>query len=310
MKSILLMIAAFFLAANALAIPPKPLYSGGTPWEGLLEADRELSFENQTINGDRVIVDNDLDWMWVKTATKERMNWYGAFRYCDNLKYAGYSDWRLPSYWQLFSTIDIRAIKGVNTYPIFNHNERTLLWSSDDHVGIDQPDFDDRFAFYPGVGMMTFDPRDNTYSAHCVRGKKPSEVGIHDKSRYQEIKSNLVFDQRTKLYWWGPNRKGSNGDYMFTQRANFYQAIAFCDGAEEHGYSDWRLPTYHEISSIFKLDMRSPVGNFEKFPPSMLGFWTSTSHEDSGFYKTVDAFGQLLFAGPDTNQLHIACVRK
>ena len=48
-------------------------------------------------NGDGTVTDCVTGLMWTKDANHGLMDWYDAGRYCDNLDFAGYSDWRLPS---------------------------------------------------------------------------------------------------------------------------------------------------------------------------------------------------------------------
>ena len=47
---------------------------------------------------DEVVVDTDKNLMWQDNyeAKTVKKNWQGAIDYCDNLTFAGYSNWRLP----------------------------------------------------------------------------------------------------------------------------------------------------------------------------------------------------------------------
>jgi hypothetical protein len=59
------------------------------------------------------IRDNDLDvvndtktcLMWQDTSDK-RLNWESAIDYCETLAFAGYEDWRLPNFNELYSIVD------------------------------------------------------------------------------------------------------------------------------------------------------------------------------------------------------------
>ena len=55
------------------------------------------SFTVQTISGDNIVVDNNTGLEWQQTMPEETFTWDDAVAYCENLTYAGYDDWRLPS---------------------------------------------------------------------------------------------------------------------------------------------------------------------------------------------------------------------
>jgi TolB-like protein len=67
-------------------------------------------------HGDGTVTDTKTGLMWTKNASMYRkkgwlftyyfVNWKEAINYCNNLTYAGYSDWRLPSFDELKSLID------------------------------------------------------------------------------------------------------------------------------------------------------------------------------------------------------------
>ena len=56
----------------------------------LLEAKR---FDIQ----DKVVVDNVTKMTWQKSDDNKKRSWKNAKKYCKNLKFAGFSDWRLPN---------------------------------------------------------------------------------------------------------------------------------------------------------------------------------------------------------------------
>ena len=55
------------------------------------------SLATSTINGNAVVTDSTNGLMWQKTFSGDLFFWQDALAHCENLTYAGYSDWRLPN---------------------------------------------------------------------------------------------------------------------------------------------------------------------------------------------------------------------
>ena len=63
-----------------------------------------------TDNGDGTISDNDTGLMW-KMITDGPFIWEDALIHCENLNYAGYTDWRLPNINELRTLVDFEISK-------------------------------------------------------------------------------------------------------------------------------------------------------------------------------------------------------
>ena len=91
-------------------------------------------------NGDGTITDNRTGLMWVKDGNSAGCNngadltWEDALSFCENLSYAGYKDWRLPSIQELHSIVDYGTYNpAINTY--FPNTQSGYYWSSTTYVG-------------------------------------------------------------------------------------------------------------------------------------------------------------------------------
>ncbi|MFI3299485.1 MAG: DUF1566 domain-containing protein [Rikenellaceae bacterium] len=62
-----------------------------------------LSFKD---NGDGTVTDCNTHLTWQQVPLAEGMTWAEAKKYCDELEFAGYSDWRMPTLKELFSISD------------------------------------------------------------------------------------------------------------------------------------------------------------------------------------------------------------
>lgn len=62
-----------------------------------------MLYEN---NGDSTITDTNTGLMWEQYPIPDGLTWDEAVEYCENLEFAGYDDWRMPSLKELFSISD------------------------------------------------------------------------------------------------------------------------------------------------------------------------------------------------------------
>ncbi len=80
----------------------------GTGQDGEYQKGVAWSDPRFTDHGDGVVTDNLTGLMWTKSAQhiKGTMKWSEALAACNDLVWAGYSDWRLPNIKELISLID------------------------------------------------------------------------------------------------------------------------------------------------------------------------------------------------------------
>ncbi len=132
-----------------------------------------------TDNGDGTVTDNLTGLMWVKDPSElggswgypgspNQMNWYDALNNCENLEYAGYSDWRLPNILELESLVNF-GVYGIviDTY-YFPNAQPSGYWSS---TLFEQYDYY-VWLIYFSDGYRTNYPRDYSYYYYVrpVRG--------------------------------------------------------------------------------------------------------------------------------------------
>ncbi|WP_028866071.1 DUF1566 domain-containing protein [Psychromonas aquimarina] len=98
-------------------------------------------------NGDGTITDAASGLMWQRADSAKAMNWQDALDYAENLRLAGYSDWRLPSAKELHSIVDYsRSPQTTNSAalnPLFSitaikdpqgRKQYPYFWSSTTHL--------------------------------------------------------------------------------------------------------------------------------------------------------------------------------
>ena len=84
------------------------------------------AFTSSTINSNVVVTDSTTGLMWQKTYASK--TWQAALKYCEDLSYAGYSDWRLPNKNELASLINIDTTSTASDFP--GMSLTVYFWSS------------------------------------------------------------------------------------------------------------------------------------------------------------------------------------
>jgi len=101
-------------------------------------------------NGNGTITDNATGLTWTQNDSGQGLDWEGALNYCENLDYAGSSDWRLPNSKELQSIVDYSrspdatnsaAIDSIFTISSITNEAGQLdypaFWSSTTHATSD-----------------------------------------------------------------------------------------------------------------------------------------------------------------------------
>jgi hypothetical protein len=95
------------------------------------------NYEKKSIKGGNVVIDHATGLMWLQSGSKEYMQWNAAngwVRKLNALKYAGYSDWRLPTIEEAASLLEPGKTNALHIDPIFDE-EQWGIWSGDKHGG-------------------------------------------------------------------------------------------------------------------------------------------------------------------------------
>ena len=96
----------------------------------------EDRFEIQVLGGDEVILDHCTGLMWQRETASVLLTWQDALIYCDDLGYAGVTDWRLPNIRELHSLAHY-GVGPINIDPVAFPDTGMLdtkYWSSNTSV--------------------------------------------------------------------------------------------------------------------------------------------------------------------------------
>jgi len=119
--------------------------------------------------GDEVFTDNDTGLMWQDNSDAKtvKKSWSAAKEYCQDLKLAGKSDWRLPSIKELQSIVDIKK-KDPAIKEGFKNVASEYYWSSSEYVG----DGIGAWSVHFRAGVTYWINKSHEYYVRCVRGRQ------------------------------------------------------------------------------------------------------------------------------------------
>ena len=117
-----------------------------------------------------IVNDTKLDLMWQDNASAKstKKKWKSAKKYCQNLSFGGYSNWRLPSYDELLTIVDYDRYNPAIMLSFKNVNALGNYWSSSQYVS------DEKLVWIVEFlnGNTFKDTRPHEYNVRCVRGRQ------------------------------------------------------------------------------------------------------------------------------------------
>lgn len=290
---------------------PIPQPATGEPFYGQDAQYDGVSFRYQD-NGNGTITDLNTGLMWQKTPDFDnRMSWYDAQDYADDLELAGYDDWRLPTIKELTS---IAAFYGsmqtytpyIDTtyfdfeYPVPPYRDIDgQYWSSNLYVGDVFNGVEAVFGFNFADGHIKGYPTgkwvDGSGGApellcyvRCVRGDSYGE------NLFVNNGDGTVTDSATGLMW----QQSDDG-----VGRNWEEALAYAEDLDYAGYNDWRLPNAKELQIIVDYSRNDPAIDpiFDMVDEDGF-YWTSTTHGDHYANAVYICFGKGVdYAGMDVH---------
>ena len=238
------------------------------------------------------IRDYNLKIEWTDKISDSAYTWEEAVKYCDELEYAGYDDWRLPLPKELMSYRNVLKFE-----------EKSDFWSMQEYTG------NDSYAWYVdnNSGAVLHEEKTQMHHAHCVRGESLEITSSFGTITIGE--ESIDVDYETSLAW-RRTRGFVDGSWQ--------DSLAFCENLTFAGFSDWRLPNINEFFSIvdhaIKRPAALPPGLKEIMQTVLYEWWnyfylcssTSNNSENALGIEPMDGNGKQL---RKPNLLSAFCVR-
>ncbi|MEA1927033.1 MAG: DUF1566 domain-containing protein [Candidatus Auribacterota bacterium] len=177
----------------------------------------------------------------------------------------------------------------------------------------------------PKTGQLTsYTNGDDAYYADPAGDDIGNPRGLGSWSNYtadggrftlqSEEGETVVVDNATGLMWEqktvsaGPHNK----DVKFDWEGAIDWVTQSCNGASFAGYTDWRLPNYHELPSIIDCSKSFPAIDTNFFPNTKTGYyWSSTTYAGYADFAWLVHFdsGRGVYDVLKTNGYYVRAVR-
>jgi len=236
--------------------PPIPDTGQTQTYTSTYGEDHDYSINTMSFTDNGLTVTDDLvGLMWEKKTsgnTADTYNHANAISYCNGLSLDGYSDWRLPTRFELRTIVNYGLSDPAIYDPFFTftNTQSGFYWVIEEYAG----DTTEAWVvdFDLGHSWNAFDKGD-LYYARCVRG----EICARSFAVENHSGDDVIVDADAQLMW-EIKTAGNLNDWV-----EWEDAIAHCEttlnGSNYAGYNDWRLPTIKELESIVDITKGVPA---------------------------------------------------
>lgn len=248
-----------------------------------------------TVRGttEKTVVDSVTNLEWQQAFVSGQ--WSEAVSYCDNLSYAGHTDWRLPTIRELSTLPHYGKVAPAIDDEAFPGTPGKRFWSSTSSVHSAGNAW---FVNFDDGSVYNDMKAPDTRNVRCVRGHYNSKPLF----AVSTVSGDTVMtDKRTGLVW----------QQSFKGNQSWKAALAYCETLDYAGYTDWRLPDINELKTVIDYEQYNPAIDASAFPgtPGDL-FWSSTTdtrYTDDAW--VVDFHEGEVYSGNKTHMHNTRCVR-
>jgi|GEM_PF-1195634 len=241
-----------------------------------------------------VVGDEVTGLMWQRSVANEFVTFDDAQRRCDQLKLAGFDDWRLPSRIELVSLLDMSRTQPSINVSTFPDAPSEWFWTST----VDAAHPGSAWFVYFYAGYPKTDEKSNRFEFRCVRD---SAARVRPPAHY-EVKAAVVRDLGTGLTW---QRAASE------KKITLDVARTTCSKLTLGGKKGWRLPTEGELFTLVdEKATEGPMIDAVAFPRTPAEqFWSSSFFANGPALSWYVAFdhGDGRYGFP-TEKYHVRCV--
>jgi uncharacterized caspase-like protein len=234
------------------------------------------------------VTDSSTGLMWQKKTDGVQRKWDDAKKYCRNLNYGGFSDWKLPSRDELEMGFKVKHLFD----PFKRQDWDSLYWSSTNDVLLTTHSLRMHFS---SAEVSSNTKAGNNY-VRCVRGGWGQQESESKQSAWSP--AGTVIDSSTGLMW----QKKPDG-----KQRNWDNSKRYCRNLNHGGFSDWKLPNGKELRHVLRnKHILDPYKISSKWDSS---FWSSQTASYLNAYLVKFGTGKSI---PNQKRFkyYVRCVRE
>ena len=215
-----------------------------------------------------------------------------AIDYCDNLNYAGFSDWRLPAPEEFATIINFgKNAPAIDTdiFPVPGTTQK-IFWT---YTASSYSNGKSWSVDFTKGETREENASSNYFYARCVRG---GENLIAPK--FEKLENSIVEDLSYDFLWSEPT----------TATMTWQEALAYCTKLDFAGETGWRLPNINELVTLLNHFIARPASEFPDMPLNY--FWSSTSYEGYAYNAwIINTSDGTIKAMDKTLEAKVLCVK-
>lgn len=254
----------------------------------LAGAGHALAAKSYSDNGDGTVTDPTTGLMWMRCAMGQKWdgsdcigaaggyNWTDANALTGTTKFAGQSDWRLPSMRELQTVVDRTGSNPATDVVAFPNTPASYFWSASALAG----NSNGAWYVYFNDGFAYGYNKSYAFQVRLVRAGQSFDSfnGLQPNADYVVHADGTVTHKPTGLVW----QRCAAGQVMSAGRCSGIASTYTWDKATKltsdfAGQTDWRLPTEAELLGLVDFSLYGPAINRSAFPDTTGTFWSSSA---------------------------------
>jgi C1A family cysteine protease len=186
--------------------------------------------------------------------------------------YGGYPDWRMPTREELRSIVNYGKYSLAADISYFPYTANSSYWSASSYAN--GSGYAWKVNFKDGEDWTGNVPSYDKCSGYYARAVRGGQARSFDNWIING--DGTVTDPQTGLMW--ELKTDDGGDRDKDNKYTWQEALDYCNNLDLGGYSDWRLPSINELTSLVDLSRYDPPVNTAYFPKTVTSYyWSSTS---------------------------------
>lgn len=246
-----------------------------------------------------VVTDSKTALIWQDNSevTTKILTFDASQTYCNDLEFAGYDDWRVPSIRELLTTIDTSKYNPAMD-STFQNIGGPGYWSSTLNASTEGM----AWQAYINYGRAFVNSKGSDNYIRCVRGE--SLDGKQKLTRDDTLE--VVIDEYSGLMW-------QDNAFSAETKQDWETAVEYCEDLELAGYSDWELPSADTLRSIVDYSRygKAISSKFDNIGGDSIEYWSSSTYSANPAYAWAMFFNDGLDNGyTRANSYYTRCVRQ